>query len=446
MNAYIPGVDKAEGDITFQNNTWSGGVVIEASQLQSKFKYVKSGSATVGFKGKEISASGELKLAIPGTDEVTVGLYYEGNKWLFKGTGKFKPPRLEETEIHLEYDGQHIRGYGSTGFKLYGFSGTIAVNYYDDRFSGKGDITFKKGKASGKLHVEMTPQHKFSGSGEVTYQITENLIGTAGIEIDEHEKVRLKGALEFPKPIHIFDPIKGDYTIFELDVSIPIPGLSIPKVGGVNAKIKGSLSAGYQIGPGEIRNVKAEADFNPFEEKPDLDVTLSGQFYIGMNAHITGAISGGVEVSILVASVSGGLGISVTATLDGRVLSNVKFHYQKGRFEAQADFDLLLKLILSLAICAWVHAEAGFWKLKVETTKVWKLKSFRYDPGLQLGMKLKKPIRYASDEGFQFPSLSDIEWIKPQIDASDVLGRLFSAQDPSPDEGADGEKECPGIK
>ncbi len=288
----------------------------------------------------------------------------------------------------------------------------------------------------------MSPEHKFSGSGEITYQISANLIGTAGIEIDEQEKVRLKGALEFPKPIHLFDPIKGNYEIFSVGVSIPIPGLSIPKVGGINVRIEGALSAGYQIGPGEIRNVKAEAAFNPFEDKPDLDIILTGQFYIGMNAHITGSIRGGVEISIAIASVSGGLGIAVTASLDGHVLSDVKLHYQKGKFEAEAGFDLLMKLILSLAICAWVHAEAGFWKLKVETTKVWKLKSFKYDPGLQLGMKLKKPIRYSSDESFQFPSLSDIEWITPKISASDVLGKLFGAQDPSPDEDVDGEKEC----
>ncbi len=432
VNAYIPGIDKAEGDITFQNNLWSGGVTIEATQLQSKFKYVKSGTVIVGFKGKEISASGNVNLAIPGTDGVDVGLFYQGNRWVFKGTGKFKPPRLEETEIHIEYDGVHITGYGSTGFKLYGLSGTITVVYRDDKFSGKGDINFEKGKAKGKLHVEMTPEHKFFGSGEITYQITENLIGTAGIEIDKEEKVKLKGALEFPKPIHIFDPIKGDYKIFEIGISIPIPGLSIPAVGGVNARIEGALSAGYQIGPGEIRNVKALATFNPFEDKKDLDILLSGQFYIGMNAHISGTIRGGIEVSIAIASIAGGLSLTATAALNGHVLSNVELHYMQGRFEAKADFDLLLKLILTLAIDAWIRAKAGIGWLSVESEKVWNLASFTYDPGLQVGMKLKKPIRYASDEGFQFPSLDDIEWIKPQIDAGDVLGRLFKAQDPEP--------------
>jgi len=441
LNAYLPGVDKAEGDITYQNKEWTGGVHIEATQLQSKMKYVKSGSVDVGLSSKGVSAQGKVSLDIPGTEGIDVSLFYEGGRWLFRGSGKFKIPRLEEAAVSIEYDGTHIYGEGKAGFKLFGLTGSVKVKYWDEKFSGEGDIEVKKGRVTGKLHVKMSPEHKFSGSGDVSVQVTENLIASAGIEIDEHEKVRFKGSLIFPKPIHLFDPIKGDYTIFEIGVSIPIPGLSIPKIGGLNARIEGSLKAGYQIGPGEIRNVKAEAAFNPLEDKPDLDITLSGQLYIGVNGHITGSIRGGVEISIGIASVSGGLGISATAALVGHVQSNARIHYEKAKFVAEADFELLLKLILGLAICAWVHAEAGVWRLKVETTKVWKLASFKYDPGLQLGMRLKKPIRYASDEGFTFPSLDDIEWIKPNIDASDVLGRLFGAQDP-PDSDSDGAAEC----
>jgi len=442
LNAYLPGVDKAEGTVIYQNHQWTGGVDIEATQLQSKLKYVKSGAAKIGLSSKGISAQGTFNLDIPHTNGVDVSLFFENNRWLFRGTGKFKPPRLEETEITIEYDGNHLYGLAKTGFKLYGFSGTIHVKYWDEKISGEGDINFQKGRAKGKLHVKMSPEHKFSGSGELTYQITENLVGTAGIEIDEKEKVHLKGVLEFTKPIHLFDAKGDSYEIFHVEVDIPIPGLSIPKVGGVNAVIKGGLYAGYQIGPGEIRNLKAKAEFDPFEDKPDLDIILTGELYIGMNAHITGTVSGGVKVSILVASVSGGLGISATAALKGEVVSKIEFHYQKSRFEVSADFKVLLDLILSLVVCAWIHAEAGFWKLKVETTKVWKLKSFRYDSGLKLGMQLKRPIRYASDEGFQFPSLSDIDWITPKVDTSDLLGRLFGQQDPSPNEDVDGAQEC----
>jgi hypothetical protein len=442
LHAYLPGIDKAEGTITYQNHEWTGGIDIEAGQLKNKLKYVQSGSAKIGLSSKGVSAEGKFILDIPKTDGITAQLFFENNRWLLRGSGKFKPPKLEETEITVEYDGNHIYGIAQTGFKLYGFTGKIKVQYRDEKLSGEGDIIFKKGRASGKLHVKMSPEHKFSGSGELTYQITENLVGTAGIEIDEKEKVHLKGVLEFTKPLHFMDPAKGDYEIFHFEVDIPIPGLSIPKVGGINAVIKGGLFAGYQIGPGEIRNLKAKAEFDPFEDKPDLDITLSGEVHISASAHITGTINGGVKLSILVASVSGGIGIAASATLKGEASSNIELHYHQGKFEAQADFKVLLDLILSLVICAWVHAEAGVWKFKVETTKVWNLKSFRYDSGLKLGMSLKKPLRYVSGEGVSLPSLSDIDWITPKVDTSDLLGRIFGSQDPSPDENVDGAQEC----
>jgi hypothetical protein len=428
-HAFLPGVDNAEGNVAYQNKEWSGGIKVESGQLQSKLKYVKSGSVEVHLSGKGISAEGKVGLAIPGTEGVDVSLFYEKSRWVFKGDAKLKPPRLEETTIHIEYDGDHLRGHGSTGFKLYGLSGTITVGYEDEKFFGEGELLINKGKASGKMKVKMSPQQKFSGSGEVTYQITPNLIGTAGVEINEQEQVRLKGEMLFPKPLHVFDPIKGDFNIFEVGVSIPLPFLSIGGI-GVNARIDGALNAGYHIGPGELRNLKLVGEFNPLEDKPDVDIELKGQFYIGAGAYISGSIAAGIEVSIKLASVKGQLRVTATAATDGHSAADFDVHYKQGKLEATAGFELLVKLILTLALDALVRAEAGWGRLSVSTEKVWNLKSFTFDPGLQLGMKLKKPLRYASDEPFQIPSLDDIEWIKPNLDTSNMLKSLLESQNP----------------
>lgn len=429
IHVFLPGVDNAEGTIKYQNKEWTGGVKIESTQMQKKLKYVKSGSVVVGLSSKGVSAEGNVSLDIPGTNGVDVSLLYERHKWIFRGKGAFTPPRLKPVEIEIEYDGDHITGSAETGFEFHGLAGRLKVQYRDEKFSGEGTINIKKGRAEGKLHIKMRQERgepKFSGEGEVTYQITDNLVGTAGIEVNEKEEVRLKGALTFPKPIHLFDPIKGDYKIFEVGVSIPIPGASIGPV-GLNARIDGALSAGYQIGPGELRNAKIEAAFNPLEEKPDLDLLMGAQFYIGARAYISGSISGSIEVSIGIASVSGGLTITATASLEGHVASEVKIHYQKSRLELDANFELLLGLALTLALDAFVKAKAGVGPFSVETKKVWNLASFKFDTGMQMGMKLKNPIHYASDEPFKFPSLDDIQWIKPDIDPKKVLERAFGS-------------------
>jgi hypothetical protein len=428
IHAYLPGVDNATGEVAYSNGEWTGGVTIEATQLKNKLKYVDSGSVVVGFSKKGITAAGTVNLAIPHTDGVSVSLLYQQNKWLFRGKGQFSPPRLKPVTIEIEYDGNHIEGMAETGFEFHGLQGHLKLLYRDEHFSGEGTIEIKKGRATGKLHVKMRQvgtQPKFSGEGEVSYQISEGVIAKGGIAVDENEKVRLTGALLFPKPIPLFKPFGGDYNIFEIGVSIPIPGASIGPI-GLKARIEGALSAGYQIGPGELRNAKIEAAFDPLEDKPDLDVLISAQVWIGANVHVSGSISGLVEVDVGIASLSGGLKVTATATLEGHAASEVSIHYTKSRLEVDADFRVLLSLALALALDAVVKAKAGIGPFSVSTSKTWNLAAIRFDTGMQLGMRMKKPLHYASDEGFQFPSLSDIEWITPTIDPQQMLERVFS--------------------
>lgn len=434
----LPGVDNAAGHIEYRNRQWSGSAVIETTQLQSKFKYIKSGALSVVFNDQGMGATGKVTLDLPGTKGVDAELHYQSSTrhWLFKGKGVFEPPGLHPVTMAIVYDGESLDGEVDTSFTYKGIDGKIHVVYHNERFSGEGSLAINKGKAKGDMHVKMRQvggHAKLSGDGNISYQVTDNLVASAGIEINEKEEVRLKGALEFPKPIKLFDPIKGDYKIFEIGVSIPIPGASIGPV-GLEARIDGALSAGYQIGPGELRNTKIEAAFNPLDDKPDADVIFTSTLYIGGNAHITGRIDGSVALDAVIAEVAGGLSVTATASLDGHVASQVTLHYTKSKFEADANFELIAGLALDLALSAFVKARAGISIFSVETRKDWKLASYHYSSGLQLGMRLKKPIHYVSGESLQLPSADDIEWIKPDIDPEDVLQKVFGGSDSKEEE------------
>ena len=426
----LPGVDNAAGHIEYRNREWSGKAEISAAQLQSKLKYIKGGSLVVIFNDHGMSADGKVQLKFPGVEEAEAQLLYESSRkqWMFKGKAIFKPPGLEETEINIFYDGEHFEGKGKTGFTFHGIHGDVSIVYRDEKLSGEGALTIDKGKAKGSIHVKMRDVNGhpvYSGDGTISYQIRDDLIATGGIEINEKQEVRLKGELAFPKPVQLFGALKGDYEIFDVGVSIPIPGASIGPI-GLKARIDGSLSAGYQVGPGELRNTKISAAFNPLEDKPDVDVEMTSTLYVGGSAYISGKIEGSIVLDAVVASVRGGLAVTARASLDGHASSEVHLHYQKGKFEADANFELLAALALSLALDAFVEAEAGVWRFKVKTRKDWNLASFHYDTGLQFGMKLKKPIHYSSDEGVKLPSADDIEWIKPDIHPVDMLEKIFA--------------------
>ena len=370
--------------------------------------------------------TGGAGIKLPGDQVIALTVLKKADRWVFIGDGKFEVPggKLDPVELHFSYDGEHLEGQGETGFGFQSLRGRIKVRYLDGKVSGEGTLKIEKARATGQLHVKLSPAQKFSGEGEISYQISKNLIATAGIIVDEQEKVTLKGALEFPKPIELFKPFKGDYQIFSVGLSIPIPGASVGPV-GIKARIEGALSAGYYIGPGELRNVRVEALFNPLEDKPDLDLTMQGQLYIAAGAHISGSISGSIVLDVGIASASGGLTITATALLDGHVASQVKLHYMKSRFEVQADFELLLGIALRLALDAFIKAEAGIGPFKVETEKVWNLASYTYDPGLQFGMRTKRPLHYISDQPFEPPTLDQVEFIKPKLEVGDLLEKTF---------------------
>ena len=430
----LPGVDKAEGSLTFENNQWSGEANIETSQLRSKFKYIKGGAVKVRFSDAGMTAEGTVDLELPHTKDLTAKLLYDSpnRRWLFKGGGKLEIPRLKETDLHIEYDGDHLNGWAKTSFEFHKLTGSVVIVYRDGNYTGTGKIEIQKGKANGSIEVSMKrgPDGPlFSGKGSITYQITPDLTATGGIEIDEQQKVHLSGALSLEKPITLFKPITGEYKFFEVGVDIPIPGLSIPGV-GVEARIEGSLSAGYQLGPAELRNTKIAATFDPLEDKPDIDLTLTSTLWIGASGHITGTVSGAIKLDITVASLEAGLKITATGQLAGYASADASVHYTQSRLEAEANFKIMADLSLIVALIAYVRAKAGIGWFSVEREKDWTLASHQFGRGLKLGMRLKKPFKYASDQALQVPSFDDIEWITPTIDPGNLLDETVGSAHP----------------
>src|SRR5262249_53732817 len=144
---------------------------------------------------------------------------------------------------------------------------------------------------------------------------------------------------------------------------------------------------------------------------------------------ITGKVTGSIVVDAVIAEVSGGLTISATASLNGEVLSNVKFTYTKERYALTADFAASLALAIRLALEAFAHAQAGVGPFKVETEKRWTLAAKEFNTGLKLGIAVKKPLSYSSDKGLEVPGASDIEVTKPNLDTSRLLKDVFGASD-----------------
>jgi hypothetical protein len=430
--AHLPRIDQAQGHIEYRAGHWSGFILIESTQI--RLPGVERGSLRIDFTDRDYTVTGSVALQLPGGNTAELQVRRRGHSLVFTGRGVFHVRGLRPVTLNVEYDGTNLTATGRTGIEIQGLTGDLSVTYRNGRFSGEGQLQVNRGRARGRILVRLNPSQRFSGEGTIQYQISENLIATAGIELHEDQTVRLRGALEFPRPIPLFRLIANRYEFFNRSIDIPILGVSIGPISvGLIARITGAIGADYSIGPGEIRGVRIAAALNPLEENPNLDLQMSGRLVIPASAGIYLSVRGGLGVSAGIASVTGGITATGRIGVRGGLEAGVDVRYAQNRFSLDAFAEISASPVISLSLDADVTAEAGAWGFTIRRSKVWHLASFEYGSGMRFG--LRAPIHYASNEPFRAPSISDIQWITPSVNVSDVVGQLIDRATSSQSEG-----------
>jgi hypothetical protein len=332
-------------------------------------------------------------------------------------------------DVKVEYDGEHFSGTGHTTF-VAGLHGDIDVRYHDGKFSGDGKAAIEKGRAKGSLKVHLSEAQKLSGEGSLTYRLTENLIGTAGVVLHEGGRVGVTGALEFPKPVELFPLLprggKGDVEVLHLSRTFPVPGLSIGTL-GVVAQAGLRFGFSYGVGPGEFRNVKLQAGFDPLEANPNVEVTGDALLVIPAHAGVYlilgGGLGVGVDIGIASASATGGLTVRGDLGIRGDLNMPLHFSYGMGHFVFDARPEVRAALVVKLGLGAYVEARVAVGPWEAGTRKDWELAAFDFSPGLEFGVAF--PIHYDSAKEFRAPSTDDIQFERPSFDLTKVVGGLF---------------------
>ena len=434
LRVFIPGVDKAEAEITYKGGgdygkgSWTGTIVIESSQI--KLPYVESGRVVVQLApGKGVIVEGEVNLGLPGENKATVGLRREPSAWVFSGGGRFKVPKVGPVNVLVRYNTATqllIASAKDVTFEMFGLTAKLneltAEIKPEQRpvFYGSGGIELKKGKISGKASITLNRNGKFTAKGVVTYQFNENLAATAGVELDEKERLKFSGRLTITY-FKLFKEFGDTKELFSLDISIPIPGASIGGI-GLEARIGGGVKAGYQIGPGSIAPLTFAADFYPLEDNSELTLEVGGQVNIPAWAKLEAYIYGGVALDVFVAEVGGKLVLTGTIKLSGGLFAPFKATYKAGKIFASLTPEIKAALILGIALDFTAWAKAGIGWLSVKTEKTWNLGRREVNTGL--GFSLKAPLEYSTDTGPKLPSIDQIELKKPDI-TSENLKRIL---------------------
>ena len=254
-------------------------------------------------------------------------------------------------------------------------------------FYGSGGIDLNKGKLKGSGRITLNRNGLFTAKGIVTYQFSPKLTATAGVELDEKQRLKFSGQLI--TSLHLFDKFGDDINLFSLDINIPIPGASIGGI-GLEATIGGGVTVGYSVGPGDINPLIFSADFYPLEENSDLSLALSGSVNIPASAYLKANIFGGIVLDAFIAEVGGKLVLSGTITLKGGLFAPFSATYKDGKIAAKLTPEIKAALLLAIALDFTAWAKAGIGWLSVKTEKTWNLARREIDTGI--GFSLKAPF------------------------------------------------------
>ncbi|HEX2873662.1 MAG TPA: DUF4157 domain-containing protein [Polyangiaceae bacterium] len=426
LQAFLPGVDDARGELTYRKSGWSGSLHVDASKFRLPVPgmNVKSGSLDLRLIERGIEADGRLVVGLPRDQEAELGLKYKGGRWLFEGSGTFRVAPLKDFIANVSYDGENLDAKGTSSLEYRGFVANVSVHYRNGKVSGKGRLDFEKGRAKGHADVEVDDALRLSGTGLVTIRVGEQLIATAGIELDKNGKTRLLGALTVPKPIVLFKGFGNSANVFALRKTFPIPALSIGPL-GVQAVLAGSLDVAYSVGPATLEDTTLALQLDPFADKPDVDIGVKSSLQMPAFAAITATIGGGIELEAGLARAGGQVDVTGGARLSGRASGDVDLRYHQQRIHLKANAGIHGGLALNLGIKASVYGEAGAWKFTKRWSKEWVLYDKTIDTGLRF--KLLAPISYDTINGLKLPSMNEIEVEKPQIDLKDLVNRLAAS-------------------
>ncbi len=442
VTAHVPGMDAATGNVTYRyvpdsGGAWTGEIVLKSSSI----KGVKNAEITLKVDDKGVDLQGGITVGLPGAaNEFTLKARKDSDGHITLGGGAtFNVPvkGVDPVELAFSYDidRKYLYGHGSTGFEVKGLKGHITVFYDNGNIHGKGSLHVEKGRVKGDLDpVEMDEHGKFSGKGSLQFMLTKDLQTTISVELTKEQEVILSGEIAFTKPIKLFDKLGGAKELFSVDITIPIPGLSIGIV-GINGHIGGSLSLGYNIGPAVLRNLKISGTIKPLEEDTDAEVAVHGEFYVPAWGKIMGEVHAGIGVDALVAGVDGNIGITATAKVGAEIALPFDATYKNKVFSADLDFKMDLGVSLTLDLIAYIVAYAGISVFKVETRWDWPIASITYaPPGLQASVRLLNKLHYDTENGIRVPSLSDFQWDKPSLDPKDLVGSTMSSSTPAKSE------------
>jgi hypothetical protein len=427
--------DNAKVEVAYEKQQWSVKGTIEIPK--KKIKGIKKASATIAYTEGTLSAAGTVEPDIKGVKEGSFELKYSQEQFMISGKLQLSPeiPRLKKGEINVTVEGgseggYKLKGSGLAEFDFPGINTGLNVQYDDGLLTIEATVNFEKGLAKGELKAGVTnrpvdaqgnpqgePGDKWTiyGGGTLTVRITPWLAATAGVHFLPNGEMEVLGRIELPSTVDVFGQKSFEKTLFSLPtIEIPLFAIPLgPKSVGLVAQIRGGLDFKASIGPGQLRGLFGQIQYNP--SRPE-ETTLSGggSFVIPAEAGLNLHASLGLGVSVGFASLTGGIELVAGVGLKGEASAGINLSWNPtSGLELNAEGKVVVQPKFKFDVNLFARASLDLFLFELSKEWRYNLASFEWGPGFEFGLIF--PIHYKEGQPFNI-SFNDVQVIKPDID------------------------------
>ena len=342
--------------------------------------------------GGSISSDGHLSLngsgtitGIPGVNaaNLTMGVSSGGFSGSIEADLAIPAMKSTRATINLGEDGS-VTGSADVEAEISGVSGAVHVEYADGAFFGTGTLSYSRGKFSGSVEAAISREGALSGTGRVSYAITDDLTVTGEVTLREDGTMVVGGQLECPDRIDLFEK-EWKKTIFDMTGRFGIPGLSVqlPVVGvvGLEAQLSGKLEAFANVGL-YLADITAAGTFDTANNNVELDV--GGQIRGEARAGVTASARLAVGLGIGPAFIGGYIQIAGTAAIQAGIGAGVNAHYSSANdiLNLGVNVNASAGLEFALEISGGITASVDLWLTKWEHDWPLASKTWTYNPGV----------------------------------------------------------------
>lgn len=410
---------------------------------------IKSAHIAVSYENKKFAASGDAQLSIPGLESGKLDISYAEQEGVSIG-GAFQlskdVPGIQSGEVSATVARKppgnqwQLSAHGTAKPKVPGVDATLQASYEDGVFTIEGQAAYARGMLSGSIQVGVTnrpinPQGqpggkpapnaplRLYGGGQLTLKLAPWLQATAGVKLEQDGSVSLTGKVGLPDAINLFGAKEIKKNIVTIGLDIPIVGISVlgQRI-GIFATIQGGLEAEAGVGPGQLRQLGLEVQYNPAHED-QTSITGTAQLHIPAHAGLRLFVRGALGAGIPLVSAEAGLEVGGKLGVEGAVQASVQVNWTPKK-------GLVIDAVAALsAEPKFTFDINGYVKVEVDTflfsatlyEKHWQLASFEYGSGLRIGVRA--PVHYEQGKPFDF-NLSDVQFELPKVDPGQILKDL----------------------